>query len=404
MSKVVRVQDGDYKIVVGSTLTPGNIVLDTNPAGELNAQGKVTITGDLVVNGNTTVIESETLSIKDNIIYINKGETGSGVSSLGTTAGFEIDRGSSVNVSLLWDENLESKYPELGLNSRGTFKFTNNNGELVPIATNSINTLGKDLSLIASGSGVVTVTGTVNYHERILDYSTLNVVFQIKSISRLGNVSTIVTNEVHTLSTGDRVDITCFPDNLFNATLTPITVINNTTISYVNPGVNVAAIDFLPGIGGTIKPNPIIDDDRIPNIRAVADYSRATLLGFASNKIQEKDTKVQAYDSALTGVSEITVVVDNQQRAVFNNTGLYVDNINLFGNTITNTLTDNLRLDSVLSLENKATDPVAIPGYVTLYSKTNPGTGGTGLFFVNTAGSDDELISKTKALLYSLIL
>jgi hypothetical protein len=33
-----------------------------------------------------------------------------------------------------------------------------------------------------------------------------------------------------------------------------------------------------------------------------------------------------------------------------------------------------------------------------------PGTGGTGLFFVNTEGTRDELISKTKALLYSLIL
>ena len=404
MSKVVRVQDGDYKIVVGSTITPGNIILDTNPAGALGVQGTVTITGDLVVNGNTTVIESETLSVADNIIFINQGETGEGVSTLGSTAGIEIDRGTEFNVSILWDENLLSRYPDSGLNLPGTFKFTNSNGDLMPIATNSINSFGGDLALIADGNGVVTVSGTSNYEERVLDYSKLNVVFEISSISRLGNIATIVTSSTHGLVNGDRADIVCFPDNSFNATFIPVTVVNDTTITYTNPGINVTTISFSPGIGGTVKPNAILDDDHIPNIRAVADYTTSALLGFASNKIQEKDTKVQTYDSDLAGVSEITFVVDSNQRAVINNTGLYVDNINVFGNIISNTVNDNIRINSILSLENKALDPIATPGYVTVYSKAEPGTGGTGLFFVNPTGTDDELISKTKALLYSLIL
>ena len=33
MTKVVRVRDSDYKIVVGSTGSPANIILDTNPTG-----------------------------------------------------------------------------------------------------------------------------------------------------------------------------------------------------------------------------------------------------------------------------------------------------------------------------------------------------------------------------------
>lgn len=404
MSKILRVQDGDYRIVVGSTITPGNIILDTNPAGALSSQGSVTITGDLIVQGNSTVISSETLSIKDNILYLNQGETGEGVSTLGSTAGLEIDRGTEFNVSFLWDENLSSRDPLTNLDLPGTFKFVDAGNNLKPIATNSINTFGENLALISTGTGVITVTGTANYEERVIDYSKLNVVYEIVAVSRLTNQATVVLNAPHGFSSGSRVDVICYPENSFNATYTPITVVDDITIRYPNPGPNVAYTSFAPSIGGTVRPNAIIDDDHIPNMKAVADYATASLLGFASNKIQEKDTKVQAFDSDLTGVSEITFVVDSSQRAVINNTGLYVDSINVFGDTISNYVNDNVLVDSVLSLENKSSDPVATPGYVTVYSKSEPGTGGTGIYFVNTTGTDDELISKTKSLLYSLIL
>jgi len=64
MSKVVRVTDSDYKIV---TQLDGTITLDTG-----SQIGRVIITGDLIVEGNTSTIESETLTVKDNIIYLNQ--------------------------------------------------------------------------------------------------------------------------------------------------------------------------------------------------------------------------------------------------------------------------------------------------------------------------------------------
>jgi hypothetical protein len=183
-----------------------------------------------------------------------------------------------------------------------------------------------------------------------------------------------------------------------------VTVIDETTLRYSSTGFNVLEISFVPGIGGTVRPNSIIDGDRIHNMKAVADYSSATLLSFVTKKIQEKDTFVEVNDFDLTGTSEIKFVVDGEQVAVINNGGMTVDSINIFGNTISNSLNDNLRIDSVLSLQNKDTDPTSTSGYVTLYSKSEPGTGGTGIYFVNPTGTDDELISKTKAFLYSLIL
>lgn len=401
MSKIVRVQDGDYKIIVGSTTTPGNIILDTNPAGEFGAQGNVTITGNLTVLGNTTVIESETLSVKDNIIYINEGETGSGVSILGSTAGIRIDRGTEPDVNILWDESLESFDPTLGLPVNGTFKLVDVNGNIKALQTNSINTDGGDLALVSDGTGVVTVKGTVDYEQQVLDYTKLYTVINIASVSRLGNVATINTVGNHNLTSGNRVDVVCLTVPSFNTTFSPITVIDSDTFTYTNVNTNLSTTT----VTGTVRPNPVIDDDTIPNIRAVADYAVAAFSTYVSNKIQENDTSVITKDFDTSGVSEIEFKIDGTVQSYINNNGLHVDNININNNNIINTSgNDNIFVDSLISVANKVSDPFPTAGYVTLYSKSQPGTGGTGLYFVNPAKTDDELISKTKAILYSLIL
>ena len=90
--------------------------------------------------------------------------------------------------------------------------------------------------------------------------------------------------------------------------------------------------------------------------------------------------------------------------STIDNFGLTVGNIQITNNTIANISNDNVIIDNVLNIANRVTTHTTPTGYVKLYSKAIPGTGGTGLYFVNTLGTNDELISKTKALLYSLIL
>jgi hypothetical protein len=62
----------------------------------------VILTGDLTVQGTTTIIDSANLSVTDNVILVNKDEVGVGV-TLGT-AGLEVDRGSSSNAQILYHE------------------------------------------------------------------------------------------------------------------------------------------------------------------------------------------------------------------------------------------------------------------------------------------------------------
>lgn len=62
--------------------------------------GAVTIAGNLTVNGTTTTVNSNTVEIGDNIILLNRDETG----TPSQNAGLEIERGTATNVYLRWNE------------------------------------------------------------------------------------------------------------------------------------------------------------------------------------------------------------------------------------------------------------------------------------------------------------
>jgi hypothetical protein len=63
--------------------------------------------------------------------------------------------------------------------------------------------------------------------------------------------------------------------------------------------------------------------------------------------------------------------------------------------------TGKLRLDSELKVVEVGSAPGATAGYNTVYAAT-PGSGGTGLFVQNST-VNDELVSKSKAIVYSII-
>lgn len=63
--------------------------------------------------------------------------------------------------------------------------------------------------------------------------------------------------------------------------------------------------------------------------------------------------------------------------------------------------TGTLFLRSVLKLENEVSDPTSTAGSNKVYAKT-PGNAGSGLYFKNTSTAD-ELVSKSKAILFGLI-
>ena len=84
MSKFLVVNDGDYTLKVQAG---GEIRLDTGVSS-----GTVRITGDLIVEGDQTTINTQELDVEDSIIRVNKNDTTpGGVSSPG--AGIEFYNG-----------------------------------------------------------------------------------------------------------------------------------------------------------------------------------------------------------------------------------------------------------------------------------------------------------------------
>ena len=63
----------------------------------------LTVSGDLIVSGSVTTIDTTNLTISDNIIVLNNDVTGTPTED----AGLEIERGTSTNVSIAWNESTD---------------------------------------------------------------------------------------------------------------------------------------------------------------------------------------------------------------------------------------------------------------------------------------------------------
>jgi hypothetical protein len=63
----------------------------------------LTVSGDLIVSGNTTTLNTANLNVEDNFILLNSGET----STPTLNSGVEIERGTSTNVLIRWNETID---------------------------------------------------------------------------------------------------------------------------------------------------------------------------------------------------------------------------------------------------------------------------------------------------------
>ena len=159
MASVVNVPNDDYIIKVQPG---GTITMDTG-----SGSGEVVFTGNYTVAGTQTNINSEELNIADNIITVNSGETGSGVTL--NESGIRIDRGSKVDATMVFNETISFTDPVSDTLVQGVFQFKTTSNSIMGIQTNSINTNGGDLNLINAGTGVISVTGTNNYEDNLTD-------------------------------------------------------------------------------------------------------------------------------------------------------------------------------------------------------------------------------------------
>jgi len=347
--KVVNVSAGDYRVNVQSG---GTITLNTG-----SQAGTVVITGDLLVAGNTTTVESETMTVKDNIITINSGEASAGVSAaLSYQAGIAIDRGSLPDTFILFDEQVNHLNAS-GTSTQGTFTFVNSSSGLVGIQTPSINTEGQNLYLINSSTGYVTVTGTSNYERQILSYSAWDAIGNPRPVYAAGVIALTADEDglVNTQALEDYVD-----SKLYAFTDTNI-LEGNTSVEVFDSSAGHAPSRIVFTVDGTERGqfnNSGFDVDDI---------------NIYQNIITTRNTNADLVLRSATGLIE---------------------------------------LDGYLILKDQLVDINVQAGTASIYTKSTTGGGDTGLYFVNTKvdtdGSSlkvlqDELVSKRRALVFSFI-
>jgi hypothetical protein len=92
-----QIKFGDKLFLKGETL-----ILDNGASDAVIKpnNGTLKIDGNLTVSGTQTVVESETVTIADNILLVNSNVTG----APSENGGIEVERGTSDNASILWNE------------------------------------------------------------------------------------------------------------------------------------------------------------------------------------------------------------------------------------------------------------------------------------------------------------
>lgn len=329
----------------------GELFLNPGLTGSVSINGDVDIAGSLSA-GSSTVVEREDLVVFDNTIRLNAGETGNGITA--GTSGLIIDRGTNNDARLFFDESKNSIRE--GASVDGAFVFQDATASVVSdslfsLYASGMLTNGGDLYLVGTGTGIVTVTGTVDYEKQVYPY------------------------------TGD--DIT--------------------------PNISTPSGLSLP-----------TDDDALVNARLLEDY----VSGFYSYNFQDRITADASADTPTYVLAEdteagdlenkVSVVVNGSNIATFYATRLEVENLRFNDNIITSN-----DVNGSIKLQGTGTGQVQVNDFtnltvqddtllsspddgIVLYSKAE-GDGGTGLYFKNQNDTQDEIISRNKALLYSII-
>ena len=145
------------------TIAIGQAVATTSNVtfANLTATGNTILQGDLTVSGTTTTVNTETINLADNIILLNSNEAG----TPSQNSGIEVERGTSANKTLVWDEAADKWTVGSEAFVAGSFvgPLTGNASTATTLATARTISLAGDVSGSVSfnGSANVSITATV---------------------------------------------------------------------------------------------------------------------------------------------------------------------------------------------------------------------------------------------------
>ena len=319
---------------VNSVITPSSISV----VGTLNVQNiatfqnNVLISGNLTVQGTTTFINSNSLAIGDNIITLNADLPPS--SGPTENAGIEINRGSSANVQVRWNESTDR------------WQLTNDGASYGDIRTSLTDitlgseTTGNYVATVAGGTGVyVTGSGTETAAVTVTIGQDVNATSSVAFAGVTVGNSSLKLNSIE-LAT-----------NRFIANTSGVTV---TGFANVSTAVNTAL--FTTGVGFTA--NSTLTNTAALNV--VNQINTATLFASTSANIGTAFTA----NSTLANTIALNVVNQINTATLFASTSANVG-ANVQANT-TACLVGNSTVNTVITSTTIGGNSVALLGNTTI--------------------------------------
>lgn len=379
MSKVLRIQEGGYKIIT----EPGSeIRLDTGLGS-----GQVRITGDLIVEGDRTDLEVSILNVEDRMVVINNFPDGSDASlaygiipitdqfeGSAQYAGIEIKRGGgAAKIRMVFDEASDVLYspPHRSITDpkEGMFVFRDSAKNLIGINTNYIKTNQYNLTFDVGRGGTTNPNTVVSIKD---DISQGGVPYHLRLLNRNNNndIPNIRYIKDYVRAEAGSAIIEKFSRFAFDE-----------TGNSIDTKTGARATDFIAddqytGIFFTVGEGSITS--RVPKEVANIDLNGL----FIGDKFQPNASHLKLYVQG----DQISITTDKSALTIAPENGLIK-----FRNTL-----------QVEHLPEIQPNPTPVSNNNIVYSRGDQGAGGTGIYFANvtTAG---EICSAAKALVYGLI-
>lgn len=398
MSRTLKVNQGNYRLQVQSG---GNITLDPG------SSGSVTIIGNLDVKGVTTTVESSTTTLADNIIQLNYGQNGNGISStVGYQSGVQVVRGNYSPAQLVFDETVSHALPTATTVTATATTVTTN---LITLTALNGITIGS--TIIFSGSVFGNVSGSQLYYVVGITGSAIQIsttsggtalALNTASGSMTGTVSNLAGTWLANTADGNLSGLAVSTLVSGSSQDLVVDLQNNGKLFRIANAASYATL------GLASSDNGVIVSKGMMTTYVAANNGIASVDRLYYPLVSPYSARIQAT------TSNLSFYINETLRGYFASTGLQVDNVNVFSDTIQNTsstaplklssVSTNVEIVGVLMIDDVGSAPTSAGTKSKIYSQSSSGAtpGKTGIYFTNSV-STDELVAKNRAVLLSML-
>ena len=238
----------------------GDLTIDS-AGGTVTIDDNLTVTGNLTVSGTTTSINTETLTVDDNIIVLNNNATG----APSANAGIEVERGSSTNVELRWNETSDKWELTTDGSTYANIATETYAASLTPATLDAIG----DVTITSASSGEFLKWSGTAWVNDAIDLTTDTVGDYVATLTA-GTGITLTNNSGEGASPTVTVDTTVIQAKVTNVTDTEIGYLDGVT-SAIQTQLN----DKAPLASPTFTGTPTLPTGTIATTQTAADSTTA---------------------------------------------------------------------------------------------------------------------------------